>query len=581
MTRKRVSRLFDYKKDAQGREYMEVYLDGITLLRLVLTNKGTAFSQEERISLRLDGLLPPQINTLEQQIERVYAGYVQQHNDIEKYQYLRALQERQEVLFYALLERHLEEMLPIVYTPTVGKAVQEYSALYQNPRGLSFSPLNIDSSRRALACYPMEDVRMIVATDSSAILGIGDQGYGGLAIPIGKMALYTVAGGVSPFHTMPVALDVGTDRLDLINDPNYLGVRQKRLTGDEYYRFIDRFTEAVWAEWPQAVIQWEDLSKEAAFKVLERYRDKGPSFNDDIQGTGAVALAGILAACHLRNEKLTDETFVIHGAGAGGIGVAWAIRQGLIRAGMSDEEAAKRVLVLDSKGLLLTSRDMEAYKRPFAQDPNLIHSWKFEGGAPDLVETIQQANATVLLGLSGRPGAFSENVVRAMANNAPRPIIFPLSNPTSSAEAIPEDIFKWTDGQAIVATGSPFEPVQMGGVTHPIGQGNNAFIFPGLGFGSILCDAKMITDAMVLEAAEALAAYTIEKYVEGGLIYPPVEDLQETSVRVATAVVQRAISEGVAQRQNIPNDVESFVRKRFWRAQYIPFVRGELPSEHA
>ena len=576
MPRKRVSRLFDLKEDEHGRKYMEVYLDGIALLRLVLSNKGTAFSYEERVALRLDGLLPPQYNTLEQQIDRVYEGFLQAPTDIDKYQYLRAVQERQEILFYALLEKHLDEMLPIVYTPTVGGAVQQFSALYQNPRGLSFSPLNIDRAGQTLEGYPMEDVRMIVATDSSAILGIGDQGYGGLAIPIGKMALYTVAGGVSPFHTMPVALDVGTERMDLINDNNYLGVRQKRLRGEDYYKFLDRFVDAVWSRWPDAVIQWEDLSKTAAFDVLERYRERGPSFNDDIQGTGAVALSGILAACHLRNEKLTDETFVIHGAGAGGIGVAWAIREGLVRAGMSREEATKRVFVLDSRGLLLTSRDMESYKRVFAHDPASIADWEFEGDAPDLLDTIKNAKATVLLGLSGRPDAFDEQIVRQMADNHKWPIIFPLSNPTSSAEAKPVDIFRWTDGQAIVATGSPFDPVMMGGVTHPIGQGNNAFIFPGLGFGAILSDASMITDDMVLEASQALADYSIEKYVDGGLIYPPVSDLQETSTKVATRVVQQAVKDGVARRENIPEDIETFVRDRFWHPTYLPFVRGHL-----
>ncbi len=576
MPRKRVSRLFDLKEDDHGRKYMEVYLDGIALLRLVLSNKGTAFSYEERVALRLGGLLPPQYNTLEQQIERVYEGFVQAPTDIDKYQYLRAVQERQEILFYALLEKHLDEMLPIVYTPTVGAAVQQFSALYQNPRGLSYSPLNIDRADQTLECYPMEDVRMIVATDSSAILGIGDQGYGGLAIPIGKMALYTVGGGVSPFHTMPVALDVGTDRMDLINDPNYLGVRQKRLRGDDYYKFLDQFVDAVWTRWPDAVIQWEDLSKSAAFTVLERYRDRGPSFNDDIQGTGAVALAGILAACHLRNESLKDEIFVIHGAGAGGVGVAWAIREGLVRAGLSRAEAKARVFVLDSRGLLMSDREMEDYKRDFSHDRAMTRDWKFEGDTPDLVETIRNTRATVLLGLSGRPDAFNEEVVRAMADNHKRPIIFPLSNPTSSAEAKPIDIFRWTDGKAIVATGSPFEPVMMGGVTHPIGQGNNAFIFPGLGFGAILSDAKSITDGMVLEASQALADYTIEKYVEGGLIYPPVSDIQETSVRVATAVVKQAIADGVARRENIPEDIEAFVRERFWHPTYLPFVRGQL-----
>jgi len=576
MPRKRVSRLFDLKEDEHGRKYMEVYLDGIALLRLVLSNKGTAFSYEERVALRLDGLLPPQYNTLEQQIDRVYEGFLQAPTDIDKYQYLRAVQERQEILFYALLEKHLDEMLPIVYTPTVGAAVQQFSALYQNPRGLSFSPLNIDRAIDTLGCYPMEDVRMIVATDSSAILGIGDQGYGGLAIPIGKMALYTVAGGVSPFHTMPVALDVGTERMDLINDNNYLGVRQKRLRGDDYYKFLDRFVEAVWSRFPDAVIQWEDLSKTAAFEVLERYRDRGPSFNDDIQGTGAVALSGILAACHLRKEELTDETFVIHGAGAGGIGVAWAIREGLVRAGLNREDATKRVFVLDSRGLLLTSRDMEDYKKIFAHDPATVAGWDFEGDAPDLLETIKNAKATVLIGLSGRPNAFDEQIVRQMTDNHKWPIIFPLSNPTSSAEAKPVDIFKWTDGKAIVATGSPFEPVMMGGVTHPIGQGNNAFIFPGLGFGAILSDAKKITDDMVLEASQALADYIVEKYVDGGLIYPPVSDLQETSIRVATRVVQQAIKDDVARRENIPGDVETFVRERFWHPTYLPFVRGHL-----
>ncbi|MEM7436154.1 MAG: NAD-dependent malic enzyme [Myxococcota bacterium] len=578
MPRKRVSRLFDLKQDDQGRKYMEVYLDGIALLRLVLTNKGTAFSYEERLALRIGGLLPPQYNTLEQQAERVYEGFAQQPSDIDKYQYLRSLQERQEILFYALLEKHLEEMLPIVYTPTVGAAVQQFSALYQNPRGLSFSPLNIDRADQTLECYPMEDVRMIVATDSSAILGIGDQGYGGLAIPIGKMALYTVGGGVSPFHTMPVALDVGTDRMDLINDENYLGVRQKRLQGESYYKFLDNFVDAVWTRWPDAVIQWEDLSKEAAFSVLERYRERGPSFNDDIQGTGAVALAGILAACHLRKESLADEVFVIHGAGAGGIGVAWAIREGLVRAGLSREAASERVYVLDSRGLLLRDRQMEPYKRSFSRDREEIAGWEFAGDAPDLCETIRNAKATVLLGLSGRPGAFDEEVVRAMADNHKWPIIFPLSNPTSSAEAEPVDIFRWTDGQAIVATGSPFEPVRMGGVTHPIGQGNNAFIFPGLGFGAILSDARVITDTMVLAASQALADYTVEKYVDGGLIYPPVSDLQETSIRVATRVCEQAIEDGVARRENIPKDVESFVRERFWRANYLPFVRGTPPT---
>ncbi|MCB9662414.1 MAG: NAD-dependent malic enzyme [Sandaracinaceae bacterium] len=576
MARKRISPLFDLKKDDQGRNYMEVYQDGISLLRLVLCNKGTAFSHEERVALRLDGLLPPQVNTIEQQVARVYKGYQQIEDDIEKYQYLRSLQERQEILFYRLMEQHLEEMLPIVYTPTVGMAVQQFSALYQNPRGISLSPLNIDRAIPALNCYPMEDVRMIVATDASAILGIGDQGYGGLAIPIGKLALYTVGGGVSPFHTMPVCLDVGTERLDLINDPDYLGVRQKRLRGEEYLKFFDQFVAAVKSRWPNAVIQWEDLAKDSAFMVLERYRDVVPSFNDDIQGTGAVALAGVLSACSLKKESIAEQTVVIHGAGAGGVGVAWAIRRGLERAGLSVDEARRRVLVLDSGGLLVEGRSrMEDYKLDYAQRKADIASWTFAGDAPDLLETIRESKATVLLGLSGRPKAFDEAIVRAVGQNHERPIIFPLSNPTSSCEAEPVDIFHWTEGRSLVATGSPFDPVPMDGVTHPIGQGNNAFIFPGLGFGAILSDAKQITDNMVMAAAEALANYTIARYVEGGLIYPPISDLRQTSLIVAEAVIRQAITDGVAMREDIPEDVKGFVAERSWKAEYQPFVKGQ------
>ena len=574
MTQNGLSPYFDIKTDPQGRRYMEVFLDGIALLRLVLTNKGTAFSHEERLDLKLDSLLPPQTNTLEQQVARVAAGYFEMPSPLAKYQYLRALQERQEILFYALLKQNLEEMLPIVYTPTVGEAVEKFGALYQNPRGISLSPLNIDRADKTLTCFPMNDVRMIVATDASAILGIGDQGYGGLAIAIGKLALYTVGGGVSPFHSAPVMLDVGTERLDLINDPNYLGVRQRRLQGEAYLEFVEQFVQAVKKRWPKAVIQWEDLAKDTAFAVLERFQGEVASFNDDIQGTGAVALAGVMSALELKHERGRDQVFVIHGAGAGGIGVALAIREGLMEAGLSETEATERILVLDSKGLLLSDRPMESYKKTFAQDPARIEGWDFAGAAPNLLETIQNGKATVLLGLSGRAGAFDEEVVKATLANTERPIIFPLSNPTSSSEAKPEDIIRWTHGKAIIATGSPFDDVEHDGITHSIGQGNNAFIFPGLGFGSVLSGASKITGGMVLEAARALADYVAETYLPHGLIYPPVSDLEETSIRVAARVALRAVADGVA-REPVPEEkTQSWVRKKFWRPEYLPFVRG-------
>jgi malate dehydrogenase (oxaloacetate-decarboxylating) len=571
----RTSSYFDVKRDEQGRPFMEVYIHGIALLRLVMTNKGTAFTPEERVALGIDGLLPPQVNTIEQQLERVYGGFRREPSPIAKYQYLRALQERNEILYYALLSRHLDEMLPIVYTPTVGQAAQEFTYLYQSARGISLSPLNIDRAESVLEGFPLEDVRMIVATDSSAILGIGDQGYGGLAIPIGKLALYTVGGGVSPFHSMPVVLDVGTDRSDLIADPFYLGVPQRRMTGPEYGKFIDRFVHAVKARFPRAVIQWEDLSKEAAFSVLTRYRKVLPSFNDDIQGTGAVALAGVRSACRLLGQGLADQRVVLYGAGAGGVGVATAILQGMMRDGLTEDEARARIFVLDSKGLLLDSRPMEDYKRRFAHPDEEVAAWPTGGRTPMLLETIRAVRASVLIGLSGQANAFNEPVVRAMAANVPRPIVFPLSNPTSLCEALPEDILRWTDGTALVATGSPFAPVVRGDTTVPIGQGNNAFIFPGLGFGAILSEAREITDAMVLSASDALTEYTFEHHRSAGLVYPPVDELQEVSSRVAVAVIRQAFSDGVAASTKVtPETAEAYVRDRFWHPRYLPIVKG-------
>jgi len=572
----RISPYFDIKKDSQGNEYMEVYLEGIALLRLVLSNKGTSFTMEERVELGLDGLLPPQVNTLEQQVDRVYKGYLRVSDPLGKYQYLRAVQERSEILFYALLSAHLEEMLPIVYTPTVGQAVQEYSYIYQNPRGLSFSPLNIDRAHTVVKSYPWYDVRMIVATDSSAILGLGDQGYGGLAIAIGKLALYTVGGGVSPFHTCPVKLDVGTDRLDLINDPTYLGVRQRRMRGETYFAFVDKFVQAVHERWPNVVIQWEDLSKEVAFKVLERYRHKVPSFNDDIQGTGAVALAGVLSACRLKGESPADQKIVVFGAGAGGIGVAWALVEGLVREGLSRAEAHNRVFVLDSKGLLVEGRAMDVHKQAFAQSEDSISDWRIAGPIPTTLEVIQNTSATVLLGLSGQTGAFNQPIVTAMCQNTVRPVIFALSNPTSVCEALPEDIVKWSDGRAIVATGSPFPDVNYKGSMYSIGQGNNAFIFPGLGFAAILSKCREITDNMVLEAAYALADYTAAKHLDAGLVYPPIRELQEVSVRVAVRVIRCALKDGVTGNTTLEGrDLDAYVRSRFFKPRYLPFVRGQ------
>ncbi|HEY8087609.1 MAG TPA: NAD-dependent malic enzyme [Polyangiaceae bacterium] len=569
----RISRYFETVRAADGTTRMRVRLEGATLLRLPLLNKGTSFSQEERVALGIDGLLPPHVGSLEAQVERTYAAFRREPTPLAKYTNLRALQERNEILFYALLERHLSEMLPIIYTPTVGDAVKNASAIYQNARGLSFSPANIGRAAQVTGNCILDDVRMLVATDSSAILGIGDQGWGGLAISIGKLALYTAAGGVSPYRTLPIGLDVGTDRDDLLGTPSYLGVRQHRLRGPEYLAFLDQFVDAVKKRWPRAVLQWEDLSKDTAFEVLERYRKKLPSFNDDIQGTGAVALAGLVAACALRGRRVRDEIVVVHGAGAGGAGVAQAVQQGMVRDGLSPDEARARVFVLDSRGLLVEGRKMEEYKAMLAQPASRVAGW---GAGPfELEETIEKSRATVLLGLSGQPGCFTEAMVRVLCGHVERPVVFPLSNPTASCEATPADLLAWSHGRAIVATGSPFDPVKVDGREVAVGQGNNAFIFPGLGFGAILSEASEITDGMVAAASHALADYVKDKHLANGLVYPPVEEMRAVSDHVATRVIEQAFDDGVAGTTKAARaDAAELVRAKAWRPRYLPFEKA-------
>jgi malate dehydrogenase (oxaloacetate-decarboxylating) len=569
----RLSDYFDYKTDTNGNPYVEVAARGIVLLRLPATNKGTAFTEQERIDLGLDGLLPPQVTTLEIQVDRLYTNFRRQLDDISKYQFLRAVQDRSEVLFYALLERHLEEMTPIIYTPTIGLAVQQFSKIYTTARGLTLSAQNIGRVETILDNYPWHDIRMIVVTDASAILGIGDQGMGGLTICVGKLALYTVGGGLCPFQTLPVNLDVGTDRTELLEDPRYLGVHEKRLRGQSYFELVDKFVNAVQKKWPKAIIQWEDFAKNVAFDVLQKYRHQIPCFNDDIQGTGAVALAGLLSACRKKGESLSDQIIVVVGAGAGGVGVASAIQEGMVRDGLSREQARRQMFVMDGRGLVVEGITTDAYKLPIAQFEDVYENWRINGELPTLMEVVSNAKPTVLIGLSGIAGLFNEPIIKAMARSNRRPVIFPLSNPTANCEAIPEDIVAWTQGQAIVATGSPFADVEYGGHSHPVGQGNNAFIFPGLGFAAVLGECSRISDAMVLESAYALADYTAEHYLASGHIYPPIADLRKVSVVVAARVLARALEDGSSTRQDLKGiDLEAYVRSRFWKAEHLPFT---------
>ena len=568
-----LSPFFDVKMDAQHRPYLEVYKRGIEILRLTALNKGTAFSQQERIDLGIEGLLPPVVVTIEDQVTRLYNAFQDQASDIEKYQFLRSVQERNEVLFYALVSAHIEEMMPIIYTPTVGKAVQLYSALYRSPRGLTFTAENISRADAIINNYPWNDVRMIVATDSSAILGIGDQGHGGLAISIGKLALYTAGGGLNPFSTLAVNLDMGTDRQDLLDDPGYLGVQEKRLSGDAYFKVLDQFVSAVKKRWPKAIIQWEDFAKDVAFAVLNRYRHTLPSFNDDIQGTGAVVLAGLLSACKMKNETLAEQTIMVVGAGAGGVGVAKVIQDGLVREGLSREQARRQMFIMDEFGLVVEGISPDAYKKPIMQFLDTYQDWNIEQAIPTLMDVIQHAKPTILLGLTGVSGLFTQEMIEGMAHNTHTPIIFPLSNPTANVEAVPDDILTWTDGQAIISSGSPFPNIEYKGKTHTIGQGNNAFIFPGLGFASVLGECSEITDEMIIESAYALADYTNQHYLSNDLIFPPISDIQHVSMAIAKHVLRFIIENDLSGNKSLKTlNIDDYIEENAWKAEYLPYV---------
>ena len=561
---------YDRLIDEHGDPYLATDLHGLLLTRLPLLNKSTGFTPEERRELGLEGLVPPHVSTLEEQVQRTYANFRRFTTNLDKHIYLRVLQDRNEVLFYALMERHLEEMLPIIYTPTVAEAVQKFSLIYRWPRGLVVSTENIDRIDEVLANAPVPEVHLVVATDSEGILGIGDQGYGGMAICIGKLSIYTAAAGFDPATTLPVELDVGTNRQDLLDDPLYLGVRHERLTGQAYDDFMERFVTAFKQHFPEAVLQWEDFSKQKAFTVRDRYQDVVPSFNDDIQGTGGVVLAGLLAAARKSRRPLTDEVFLVHGAGAGGIGVASQIRDGLMRQGLDAHQASERIFVVDSRGLVLSDRpNLDAYKADLAQDPARVAGWQVAGTIPTLLETVQQGQVTALIGLSGQRGAFNQAIVEAVAANTPSPIVFPLSNPTDYSEAVPEDVYRWTDGRAIVATGSPFPDVTWQGVRYSVGQGNNAFIFPGLGLGVKVARARRVTPGMLSAAAEALADYTDPGRIAQGAVYPRVSAMRNVSRHVAVAVAQEAVSAGVAQIEDV-GDLSEKVVQAMWEPRYLP-----------
>jgi malate dehydrogenase (oxaloacetate-decarboxylating) len=540
---------------------------GMDLLDTPLLNKGTAFIEEERTQFGLHGLLPPQVETLEEQVVRAYEAYARKDDDLERHIYLRALQDNNEVLFYRLLLDHIEEMTPIVYTPTVALACQQFSHIYRRPRGMFISYPQRDSIVHLLRNRPNPNVDVIVVTDGERILGIGDQGVGGLGIPIGKLSLYTLIGGIRPERTLPIVLDVGTNNTERLNDPEYLGWRHERITGDDYFAFIEQFVEAVKQELPRTCLQWEDFANPHARPILECYRDQLLTFNDDIQGTAAVALGAILSAVKVTGKNLKDQQIVILGAGSAAIGVADGLREAMKQEGVSDQEARSRFCLINSKGVLHSGRkDLSLEQLVYAQPANRVAGW---AGTCDrqvgLADVIGRIEATILIGLSTVGGAFSEAIVPEMARKVERPIIFPLSNPTTKSEATAEELIRWTDGRALVATGSPFAPVTYGSRKIPIAQCNNVYIFPAIGLGVVACSANRVTDPMMLAAARALAANSPALKNSSASLLPPLTELRRVAAEIAVAVGIQAQKEGVA-----PELDEDALRRQVIATQWTP-----------
>jgi malate dehydrogenase (oxaloacetate-decarboxylating) len=539
-------------------------------------NKGTAFTENERAALGLHGLLPPQVESLDEQVVRAYEAYRRKDDDLERHIYLRALQDTNEVLFYRLLLEHIEEMTPIVYTPVVALACEQFSHIYRRPRGLFLSYPLRDSILTLLRNRPNSDVDVIVVTDGERILGIGDQGAGGLGIPIGKLSLYTLIGGIRPERTLPIVLDVGTNNADRLNGPEYLGWRHERVTGRAYFDFIDQFVRAVQQELPNTCLQWEDFATPHARPILERYQDELLTFNDDIQGTAAVALGAVLGAVGVSGQRLRDQQIVFLGAGSAAVGVADYLRAALVQDGLSEPEARGRFWLVDKDGLLHTGRtDLTAEQRVYAQPGERVANWpRTFHGTIGLADVIGQVEATILIGLSTVGGAFIEPIVREMARKVARPVIFPLSNPTARSEASPEDLIRWTAGRALVATGSPYPPVQHDGLMIPIAQCNNVFIFPAVGLGVVASRARRVTDGMMLAAARALGEQSPARKDPNGSLLPALRDVRGVARVIAAAVGLEAQRAGLAPATS-PEQLRDRVAAAQWTPEYPRTVPGE------
>jgi malate dehydrogenase (oxaloacetate-decarboxylating) len=547
---------------------LQIPFAGPTLLGTPLLNKGTAFSLEEREALALQGLLPERVETIEQQASRAYHQYQACATDLDKHILLRSIQDSNETLFYRVVDDHLDEMLPIIYTPTVGKVCQEFSRIYRSHRGVFISIADKDRIDEILNNVTKDNVKVIVVSDCERILGLGDQGVGGMGIPIGKLSLYTACGGISPAYTLPVVLDVGTNNPALLADPLYFGRGQERVRGAEYDAFVQAFVEGVQRRWPEAILQFEDFALTNAMPLLARFRDQLCCFNDDIQGTAAVTVGTLLAACKVKGQRLSDQTVAFVGAGSAGCGIAEQIIAAMQLEGLSEAQARSQVFLLNSKGLLTDRQpDLYDFQQRLAHASENLASWEFSADWPSLQEVVSNAKPTVLIGVSGKAGLFTQQIVQTMHSHCPQPIIMPLSNPTSQIEAHPKDILQWTEGQALVATGSPFLPIELFGKTFPIAQCNNSYIFPGIGLGAIASKATRITDGMLMASAQALAACA-----GAGQMLPPLRDVQAVSKRIAFAVGMAAQRDSVAPPQS-EQDLSAAIEQDFWQPVYRSYSR--------
>jgi malate dehydrogenase (oxaloacetate-decarboxylating) len=555
---------------------IETRLSGFDLINTSMLNKGTAFTVDERDRFRLHGLLPPHVGTLDVQVTRRLKVLRAFNTDFERYAFLRDLQDTNETLFYALLVRNLAELLPLVYTPTVGEGCQRFSEIWRKPRGLFLSYPNKSRIREILADPRFDRVRVIVVSDGERILGLGDQGAGGMGIPIGKLSLYTGCAGIHPDMTLPILLDVGTNNQERLVDPLYVGWQHERVTGQDYDDFVEEFVSAVTERWPDVLLQWEDFAGSNASRLLTRYRDRLCTFNDDIQGTAAVAVASLLAAINVTGVKLTDQRIAVLGAGSAGCGIASLLLQAMIDAGASEAQTRQCFFLVDRNGLLIDGMSgITPAQMPFVQKREAVASWVLESPSEiSLLDVMRNAKPTVLVGVSGQHGAFTETVVRAMAEHAERPVIFPLSNPTSRSEATPEHLLAWTNGRALIGTGSPFEPVAWDGKMIPINQTNNSYIFPGVGLGVLAVGARRVTDAMFMVAGKAVAAMSPTVVDKNGRLLPPVAQLREVAIAVAKAVGRQAQADGVAA----PCDEAALserIETLFWEPHYQPYVAVE------